>query len=67
METYTYEVLVSDSGYESIKRTDADGNISIIPTDLGNSDYYAYAVAEGIIEVVEPEVVEPEPVTPPAP
>jgi len=44
METYTYEVLVSESGYESVKRTDKDGVVSIIPSDPANSDYQAYLV-----------------------
>jgi hypothetical protein len=42
METFTYEVIISDSGFETIKRTSDDGVVSYIPADLGNSDYAAY-------------------------
>jgi hypothetical protein len=38
---YTYEEVISNLG-KVIKRTDEDGVITIIPTDLGNSDYQAY-------------------------
>jgi hypothetical protein len=39
----TYEVIVSPTdGKETIVRTDPDGKIWHIPTDLANSDYQAY-------------------------
>jgi hypothetical protein len=42
MQTFTYEKIVSESGFESIKRTDATDLITIIPVDENNSDYQAY-------------------------
>ena len=41
-----YEVVISDLGYKSIKRTDADGTIWWIPTDPANSDYQAYLASQ---------------------
>jgi len=41
-----YEVVISDLGYKSIKRTDADGQIWWIPTDPANSDYQAYLASQ---------------------
>jgi len=41
----TYEVIAADVATltpERIKRTDTDGTIWWIPTDLANSDYQAY-------------------------
>jgi hypothetical protein len=37
-----YEVVTSESGYTSIKRTDADGTIWWIPSDPANADYQGY-------------------------
>ena len=41
-----YEVVISDLGYKSIKRTDVDGTIWWIPTDPSNSDYQAYLASQ---------------------
>jgi hypothetical protein len=41
MEKYIYEVISVGKG-EMIKRTDENGFIAWIPTDLGNSDYQRY-------------------------
>jgi len=38
---YTYEVVTNDNG-DTIKRINADGTITWIPTDLANSDYQRY-------------------------
>ena len=38
----TYEVIKDEDGLETIKRTNADGSISFIPTDPTNSDYQRY-------------------------
>jgi hypothetical protein len=38
---YTYEVITNDNG-DTIKRTNADGTITWIPTDPSNSDYQRY-------------------------
>jgi hypothetical protein len=40
-----YELIKGDpetNGADYVKRTDADGQIWIIPTDEANSDYQAY-------------------------
>lgn len=40
-----YEVIKGDpatNGADYVKRTDADGQVWIIPTDPANSDYQAY-------------------------
>ncbi len=37
-----YEVIQQEHAEDVIKKTDADGKISWIPKDLGNSDYQAY-------------------------
>jgi hypothetical protein len=37
-----YEEHTSEMGNKSIKRTDPDGTIWWIPTDVMNSDYQAY-------------------------
>jgi hypothetical protein len=42
MEKVTYTKIVSESGFESIKKTDSTDAISIIPVDENNSDYQAY-------------------------
>lgn len=42
MNKYIYEVIVSESGSETVKRTDADGKEAFIPADPANSDYQAY-------------------------
>ena len=45
MTQSTYEVIKGDpatNGADYVKRTDADGQIWIIPTDEANSDYQAY-------------------------
>ena len=42
MTNTIYEIVISDLGYKSIKRTDADGTIWWIPSDPANSDYQAY-------------------------
>lgn len=42
VETSEYEVITSDLGGETIKRTDADGQVWWIPTDEANSDYQRY-------------------------
>lgn len=42
MNEYTYEVITMPLGIVIIKRTDADGIESWIPTDPANSDYQAY-------------------------
>jgi len=39
---YTYEVITSDFGGQVIKRTDENGLVAWIPTDLTNSDYQRY-------------------------
>ena len=38
----TYEIVTDSFGVESIKRTDADGQVWWIPTDPANSDYQRY-------------------------
>lgn len=42
MNEYTYEVIETDRATTVIKRTDANGVESWIPTDPGNSDYQRY-------------------------
>lgn len=42
MNEYTYEAITSETGSVTIKRTDAEGTESWIPTDPANSDYVAY-------------------------
>jgi hypothetical protein len=42
VETSEYEVVTSEMGGETIKRTDADGQIWWIPKDEANSDYQRY-------------------------
>lgn len=42
MTEYTYEVITSETGSETIKRTDNNGNEAWIPTDPANTDYQAY-------------------------
>jgi hypothetical protein len=42
MEKFIYTKIVSESGFESIKRTDSTDLITIIPVDENNSDYQAY-------------------------
>jgi hypothetical protein len=42
MTNAIYEVVTSESGYTSIKRTDSDGTIWWIPSDPANADYQAY-------------------------
>jgi len=37
-----FEIIKNDNGSETIKRTDADGQVWWIPTDPANSDYQAY-------------------------
>jgi hypothetical protein len=37
-----YEKITLDNGKEIIKRTNADGTVSFIPTDPANSDYQRY-------------------------
>lgn len=37
-----YEEITTEFGSKVVKRTDADGKVSWIPTDEGNSDYQAY-------------------------
>ena len=50
--TITYEVI-TDSYGETIKRTNADGSITWIPTDPANSDYQAYLnPVEHLTEIV---------------
>ena len=40
---YTYEVITDElSQTKMIKRTDENGLVAWIPTDLANSDYQAY-------------------------
>jgi hypothetical protein len=43
---YTYEVIVSDYGTESLMRTSDDGEIAFIPIDPANSDYAVYLADE---------------------
>ena len=38
----TYEEYTNDFGNKYIARTDEDGKVHWIPTDLANSDYQAY-------------------------
>jgi hypothetical protein len=41
--TYTYEIIKHELNQsETIKRTDENGLIAWIPTDLANSDYQRY-------------------------
>jgi len=42
MNEYTYEVIENSQGENIIKRTDANGVESWIPSDLGNKDFVAY-------------------------
>jgi hypothetical protein len=45
MTQSTYEILKGDpetNGADYVKRTDADGQVWIIPMDEANSDYQAY-------------------------
>jgi len=39
---YTYEEIVDEFGFESIKRTDENGVVAWIPKDPANSDYQRY-------------------------
>jgi hypothetical protein len=52
----TYEVIKDEDGLETIKRTNADGSISFIPTDSTNSDYQRYLNPEA--EQSTPSVME---------
>jgi len=38
----TYEIVKNEFDVEFIVRTEEDGKVFWIPTDLGNSDYQAY-------------------------
>ena len=38
---YIYEVIKNETN-KVIKRTDTEGNVAWIPTDLANSDYQRY-------------------------
>ena len=40
--TITYKEVTGEFGWEYIERTNEDGSISVIPKDLGNSDYQRY-------------------------
>ena len=42
---YTYEVVTNDNG-DTVKRINADGTITWIPTDPANSDYQRYLNSE---------------------
>lgn len=42
MTNFTYEPITPEAGQPFIKRTDADGNESWIPTDPANSDFAAF-------------------------
>jgi len=42
MNEFVYEVVLSESGFKSIKRTDETASVTIIPADENNSDYIAY-------------------------
>lgn len=46
MAEYVYEKVVTDSGFEFIKRTDEEGNEAWIPSDPANSDYQIYLAAQ---------------------
>lgn len=46
MNEYTYEVLINSNNEEIIKRTDANGIVSWIPSDTGNSDYQTYLASQ---------------------
>jgi hypothetical protein len=54
--TYTYEW--TDAEQTSLKRTDAEGNIAIVPIDPGNRDY-AQFIADAAVATayVEPPAV----------
>ncbi len=43
---YTYEEIETNFGGIVIRRTDENGLLAWIPTDLGNSDYQAYLAAQ---------------------
>ena len=59
--TYTYEW--TDDEQSNLKRTDAEGNVTFVPTDPGNRDYAEFlssgATAEDYVAPPEP----PEPTT----
>ena len=44
-----YEEIIENGVVTTIKRTDADGVISWIPTDPANSDYQAYLNPEAAL------------------
>ena len=55
--TYTYCWCDPDS--ETLRRTDAEGNVAYVPTDPGNRDYAEFlstgATAEAYVAPPEPE------------
>lgn len=50
---YTYEFVENSLGGQSLKRTDADGNVWWIPQDEGNSDYQAYLNPDKVEHLTE--------------
>jgi hypothetical protein len=52
----TYEEYTNDFGNKYIARTDDDGKVSWIPTDLANSDYQAYLNKDNPVEHFTPNV-----------
>jgi hypothetical protein len=54
---YTYKEIVDEVyGITTIERTDENGDIAWIPTDLGNSDYQAYLNKDKPVEHFTPIV-----------
>ena len=58
MNEFTYTVITSELGNDSIKRISKDGVECIIPVDEANSDYIAYLASLDESTVV-PEIIEP--------
>jgi hypothetical protein len=54
----TYEEYTNDFGNKYIARTDDDGKVSWIPTDLANSDYQAYLDKDKPVEHFTPMVTD---------
>ena len=58
--TYTY--AWTDAEQSSLKRTDADGSVAFVPTDLGNRDYAEF-LSSGATAAPCVAPPEPEPLT----
>ena len=58
---YTYAFTSADN--DSIKRTDADGNVAFVPAAAGNRDYAEY-LASGVTATAYVAPAAPAPLTP---